>query len=89
MPSGRWPAKAAGRIRNGFVKGDQQLPLYEFACESCGHRFEALLPFSRKAEARCPECGSDTVKELLSGFASPGSGSGSSGFNTGGGSGFT
>lgn len=65
------------------------MPLYEFKCESCGHRFEALLPFSRKSEARCPDCGSDAVKDLLSGFASPGTGN-SGGFGTfGGGSGFT
>lgn len=64
------------------------MPLYEFSCEACGQRFEALLPYSRKSEARCPECGSETVKELLSGFASPGSGSGSFGAGSGG-SGFT
>lgn len=62
------------------------MPLYEFRCEACGHRFEALLPYSRKAEARCPECGSESVRELLSGFASPRSGQSGGGD---GGSGFT
>lgn len=63
------------------------MPLYEFKCEACGCRFEALLPYSRKSEARCPDCGSDAVKELLSGFASPNSGG--DGFGAGSGSGFT
>ncbi len=31
------------------------MPLYDFKCTSCGHRFEELVKVDKKA--RCPACG--------------------------------
>jgi putative FmdB family regulatory protein len=33
------------------------LPLYEYECEGCGHRFEALQKFSDAPLEKCPKCG--------------------------------
>lgn len=45
------------------------MPIYEYACKACGHEFEFLLLPSVKAEAACPECQSQDLERLLSGFA--------------------
>jgi putative FmdB family regulatory protein len=33
------------------------MPLYEYECEACGHRFEAIQRFSDPPLERCPRCG--------------------------------
>lgn len=33
------------------------MPLYEYQCKKCGHRFEKIQKFSDKPEKKCPECG--------------------------------
>jgi len=33
------------------------MPLYEYQCKKCGHRFEKIKKFSDKPEKKCPECG--------------------------------
>jgi putative FmdB family regulatory protein len=33
------------------------MPLYEYQCEKCGHRFEKIQKFSDKPVKKCPECG--------------------------------
>jgi putative FmdB family regulatory protein len=45
------------------------VPIYEFACASCGHRFEELVGSHvgvEVAEVVCPECGSGATERLLS-----------------------
>jgi putative FmdB family regulatory protein len=45
------------------------VPIYEFACQSCGHRFEELVGSHVGVDADdvpCPECGSAKVDRLLS-----------------------
>ena len=42
------------------------MPLLEFACEACGHRFEELVG---KGEApTCPECGERDLRRQVSTF---------------------
>jgi putative FmdB family regulatory protein len=41
------------------------MPLYEYQCDSCAHRFERIQKFSDPPVATCPSCGG-TVKKLLS-----------------------
>jgi len=41
------------------------MPLYEYQCKKCGHRFEKILKFSDKPIKKCPECGG-AVEQLLS-----------------------
>ncbi|MGD9903906.1 MAG: FmdB family zinc ribbon protein [Vicinamibacterales bacterium] len=41
------------------------MPLYEYQCQSCGHRFEKIQKFSDPPESTCPTCGG-AVEKLLS-----------------------
>jgi len=41
------------------------MPLFEYVCESCGHRTEVLRRLSDPPLETCPECGGP-VKKLLS-----------------------
>src|SRR5215213_806306 len=41
------------------------MPLYEYQCDACGHRFEVLQKFSDPRIDTCPKCGS-TVHKLMS-----------------------
>jgi|YNPNPStandDraft_1061719.scaffolds.fasta_scaffold14081_1 putative FmdB family regulatory protein len=50
------------------------MPLYEYICQKCGHRFEELI--RGQEEPLCPKCGSPKVEKQLSRVAAH---SGSSG----------
>ena len=51
------------------------MPLYEYACPVCSTTFDCLRPYSRMDdEAPCPECGSESERQL-SVFASFSAGS--------------
>jgi putative FmdB family regulatory protein len=41
------------------------MPLYEYECDSCGHRFEVIQKFSDAPIDTCPKCGS-TVHKMMS-----------------------
>ena len=41
------------------------MPLYEYECEDCGHRFERIQKFSDDLVSTCPSCGGG-VKKLFS-----------------------
>ena len=41
------------------------MPLYEYECKKCGHRFEKILKFSDKPIKKCPDCGG-AVEQLIS-----------------------
>lgn len=43
------------------------MPIFEYACGECGHKFEALVRSDRPAQ--CPECRSTELNKLLSVFA--------------------
>ncbi|MBN1823023.1 MAG: zinc ribbon domain-containing protein [Endomicrobiales bacterium] len=45
------------------------MPIYEYLCASCGHRFEELQNMGDKPVSVCPQCGGG-VKKLMS-TASP------------------
>src|SRR5579864_1739013 len=51
------------------------MPLYEYQCKKCGHRFEKIQKFSDKPIKKCPECGGP-VEKLLSAAAVQFKGSG-------------
>src|SRR5271163_4849115 len=67
------------------------MPLYEYLCNKCGHRFEEIRKFSDKQPKKCPECGG-VIEQVISApavqfkgsgwyvtdYAKKGSGSGSS-----------
>jgi putative FmdB family regulatory protein len=41
------------------------MPIYEYQCRACGHRFERIQKFSDPALAECPDCG-QAVERLVS-----------------------
>jgi putative FmdB family regulatory protein len=41
------------------------MPLYEYQCQKCGHRFERIQRFSDPLVKKCPEC-NGKVEQLLS-----------------------
>ena len=42
------------------------MPMYEYECTACGHRFERIQKFSDSPVEECPNCGERTVQKLLS-----------------------
>lgn len=50
------------------------MPIYEFACEACGERFEELVgppAGASEQELRCPNCDSDRLRRLIAGSYAP------------------
>jgi putative FmdB family regulatory protein len=47
------------------------MPLFEFTCRGCGHKFETLIIGNRQAV--CPTCASADLEKLYSTFAAGGS----------------
>jgi putative FmdB family regulatory protein len=41
------------------------MPLYEYQCSKCGHRFEKIQKFSDKKIKKCPQCGGP-VEQVIS-----------------------
>ena len=42
------------------------MPLYEYQCDACGHRFEKIQKFSDPLEDTCPTCGGHVHKLMSS-----------------------
>lgn len=50
------------------------MPIYEYQCAQCGHRFELIRLVSLTDDKiTCPSCGDSQVQKLLSPFACGGS----------------
>ena len=45
------------------------MPIYEYQCAACGHQFETLQKISDKPFSKCPDCGKDALKKLISASA--------------------
>ena len=41
------------------------MPLYEYECDNCGHRFEVIQKFSDEPLTACPKC-QGPVRKLVS-----------------------
>jgi putative FmdB family regulatory protein len=41
------------------------MPIYEYACRDCGHRFE-YLKLSQSPAAQCPACQKQNLEQLIS-----------------------
>ncbi|MFZ5898055.1 MAG: FmdB family zinc ribbon protein [Bacillota bacterium] len=46
------------------------MPIYEYKCKDCEHKFSVLLPVTERAKVTCPKCLSDNVRREFSLFAS-------------------
>ncbi len=42
------------------------MPLYEYQCKVCHHRFEKIQKFSDPLVKECPACGEDEVEQVIS-----------------------
>jgi len=42
------------------------MPIYEYQCDACGHVFENLQKISEAPLTKCPDCGADALKKLVS-----------------------
>lgn len=45
------------------------MPIYEYTCEKCGHRLEAIQKFSDPLLTDCPECKEPALKKQISASA--------------------
>lgn len=56
------------------------MPLYEYRCATCAHRFEVLQRLGDDADGlACPRCGAAHVERQLSTFAARGASAGAGG----------
>lgn len=54
------------------------MPIYEYRCQECEEKFEELVRSTdSQLEIKCPKCGGQKVKKLLSAFGIQTSGSAS------------
>jgi putative FmdB family regulatory protein len=55
------------RIEIGCYRArfQESMPLYEYQCKKCGHRFEKIQKFSDPMVKKCPKCGGH-VEQVLS-----------------------
>jgi putative FmdB family regulatory protein len=42
------------------------MPIYEYECTACGHTFDTLQKISEAPLTRCPACGQETLRKLIS-----------------------
>lgn len=54
------------------------MPLYDYICKTCGHRFEHLARTREDGATTCPSCGAKNPQRQLSTFSASVSGSSSS-----------
>ena len=47
------------------ARATYSMPLYEYQCTKCGHRFERIQRFSDPMVKKCPECGGK-VEQMIS-----------------------
>jgi putative FmdB family regulatory protein len=45
------------------------VPIYEYRCDACDHRLEAIQKISDAPLKTCPECGTDALRKLISAAA--------------------
>lgn len=42
------------------------VPLYEYQCKACKHKFERIQKFSDPPPTKCPECGKGKIQQMMS-----------------------
>ena len=43
------------------------MPIYDFRCSKCGHKFTLLTGMSERDKVVCQECGAKEVEQLITG----------------------
>ncbi|QGT99844.1 hypothetical protein SYNTR_1251 [Candidatus Syntrophocurvum alkaliphilum] len=44
------------------------MPIFDFQCKECDHKFDLMISNNDKDKAKCPKCKTTNVKQLLSLF---------------------
>lgn len=47
------------------------MPIFDFKCRECGHKFDLIISVENKDKAICPQCGAENPQQLLSVFSTP------------------
>jgi len=55
------------------------MPLYEYECASCSHRFDRITSMGDADQQACPRCGTERARRLLSVIAGLGASRGTDG----------
>ena len=42
------------------------MPIYEYICEACGHQLEVIQKLSDAPLLRCPDCGKEGLRKMVS-----------------------
>lgn len=50
-----------------FAFAEESMPIYEYACTRCRHRFERIMKVGEEAPA-CPVCGAKETKKRVAPF---------------------
>ena len=45
------------------------MPIYEYECEACTHKFDTLQKFNEAPLSKCPECEKESLRKLISAAA--------------------
>lgn len=48
------------------MRWGSKMPIYEYECQSCGYRMEALQKISDTPLTDCPNCTKSTLKKMIS-----------------------
>jgi putative FmdB family regulatory protein len=43
------------------------MPTYEYECNACGHKFELFQKITADPISKCPKCGKEKARRLISG----------------------
>lgn len=53
-----------------MILGDAiHMPIYEYECNGCGGRHEFIQKFSENPKRKCPDCGKNRLRKLMSAAA--------------------
>jgi putative FmdB family regulatory protein len=55
---------ATANFRRFARERSRALPLYEYKCVKCGHRFEKIESLSASTKKKCPKCGAKAERQL-------------------------
>jgi len=54
---------------SGFIRGLLTVPIYEYQCEDCGHKFEVLQKISDALLTACPTCKQPRLRKMVTAAA--------------------
>jgi len=54
------------KVRPKAVSQRKEMPIYEYECQACGHRFEEWQKMSDAPVRVCPKCQEEKVEKLIS-----------------------